>query len=50
MGFLIFDIKSSVSIANKLLGNIAVDSLQGFKETVENELNNGEVGMIGGED
>lgn len=50
MGIQINDITSSVSIANKLLGNIAVDSLQGFKETVENELNNGEVGMIGGED
>lgn len=41
---------SSVALADALLGNIALDALQSFKETLDQEMNNGEMQMIGGVD
>lgn len=39
-----------VSFANKLLGEIASDSMQSFKDTLDLEVNSGETEYIGGED
>ncbi len=42
--------ESSVTLADKLLGNIAMDALGSFKEMFEQEINNGEMQLIGGVD
>ena len=41
---------SYISLADKLLGNIAKDSLKSVKDTLDRELNNGEYTQIGGVD
>lgn len=41
---------SCVSLANKLLGEIALDALQGFMDTLDSEMNSGETLTIGGMD
>lgn len=41
---------SSVALADTLLGNIALDALKSFKDTLDQEMNNGEMQMIGGVD
>lgn len=41
---------SSVALANKLLGDIALDALKSFKEMLDQEMNDGETHMIGGVD
>lgn len=41
---------SSTMLADKLLGNISLDSLTSFKEIIEKEMNSGETQMIGGVD
>ena len=38
------------TLANDLLGDIALDALKSFKDTLDNEINNGETQMIGGVD
>lgn len=38
------------TLANDLLGDIALDSLKSFKDTLDSEINNGETQMIGGVD
>ena len=42
--------ESSVTLANELLGGIALDALKRFKDTLDNEINSGETEMIGGVD
>lgn len=39
-----------VTLANDILGDIALDSLKSFKDTLDNEINSGETQMIGGID
>lgn len=41
---------SYVSLANKLLGEIALDALQSFMDTLDSEMNSGETLAIGGVD
>ena len=41
---------SPVTLANKLLGGITYDSFNSFKDTLDNEMNNGETQTIGGLD
>ena len=41
---------SYTELADKLLGNIAKDGLKSVKDTLDNELNNGEYTQIGGID
>lgn len=43
-------VESSVTIADKMLGNISLDALKSFKDMLEQEMNNGETQMIGGVD
>ena len=50
LGIDLSDPDSIVSIANKLLGNIVSDSLKGFKETLEDTLDDNETIMIGESD
>lgn len=38
------------TVADKLLGNIALDALKSFKDMLESEMNSGETHMIGGQD
>ena len=40
----------STTVADKLLGGIALDALKSFKDTLDNEMNSGETEMIGGMD
>ena len=42
--------ESASTIANILLGDIALDALKSFKDTLECEINNEETQMIGGVD
>lgn len=37
------------TLANKLLGEITLDALQGFKDTLDSEMNSGETQIIGGD-
>lgn len=41
---------SSVTLANELLGNISLDSLKSFKETLDQEMNDEEMKIMGGID
>ncbi len=41
---------SPTTLANDLLGDIALDALKSFKDTLDNEINTGETQMIGGVD
>jgi hypothetical protein len=41
---------STTLLANKLLGDIALDALKSFKDTLDSEINNGETQMLGGVD
>lgn len=41
---------SPTTLANDLLGNIALDALKRFKDTLDSEVNSGETQMIGGVD
>lgn len=43
-------VDSSVTLADKMLGNISLDALKSFKDMLEQEMNNGETQMIGGVD
>ena len=38
------------TLANDILGDIALDALKSFKDTLDSEINNGETQMIGGVD
>lgn len=40
----------SITLANDLLGDIALDALKSFKDTLDSEINSGETQMIGGID
>lgn len=42
--------EAPVTLANDLLGNIALDALKSFKDTMDSEMNSGETQMIGGVD
>ena len=42
--------ESSTMIADKLLGNITLDALRSFKDTLDQEVNNGELQNLGGID
>lgn len=42
--------ESSTTLADKLLGGVALDALKSFKDTLESEVNSGETEMIGGID
>lgn len=42
--------ESPTTLANVLLGNIALDALKSFKDTLDSEINSGETQMIGGVD
>jgi hypothetical protein len=42
--------ESSTMIADKLLGNITLDALRSFKDTLDQEVNNGELQNLGGAD
>ena len=42
--------ETSTTLANDLLGNIALDALKSFKDTLDSEVNSGETQMIGGVD
>lgn len=42
--------ESGATIADRLLGSVALDSLKSFKDTLDSEINNGENQMIGGID
>lgn len=51
LGINMADYYDSLSaLANKLLGEVALDSLKSFKDTLDNEMNSGEVEMTGGID
>lgn len=41
---------SPTTLANKLLGNICLDAMKSFKDTLDDEINSGETQMIGGID
>ena len=38
------------TLANDILGDIALDALKSFKDTLDSEINSGETQMIGGVD
>ena len=42
--------ESSTTLANKLLGDIAMDALKRFYDTLDSEVNSGEIQLIGGID
>lgn len=42
--------ESSTTLADKLLGGVALDALKSFKDTLDSEVNSGETEMIGGID
>lgn len=42
--------EAETTIADRLLGGIALDALKSFKDTLDNEVNSGETQMIGGID
>ena len=42
--------ESSTMIADQLLGNISLDALRSFKDTLDQEVNNGELQNLGGAD
>lgn len=44
------DVDNASTIANDMLGDIALDALRSFKHTLDSEVNNGETQMIGGVD
>lgn len=43
-------VDSYVTLANRLLGNISLEALQSFNDTLESEMNSGETNIIGGVD
>ncbi len=43
-------VDSATTIANDMLGDIALDALKSFKDTLDSEVNSGETQMIGGVD